>query len=162
MASQLQGARQRGHRIEMTGSRKTECTQSRHCPLQFVDFDAQVELLPQQVFKLRLGCSDSNGRGCMQGYCNRRLITSTTDSYPKFKVSLTRLLSARKVHSVAIVRAGLSAGNWLESKPGTVPRCIHPQRLPLSHLIARQIRYNHGFRRPYREPGAHRGRGCAC
>jgi hypothetical protein len=38
MASQLQGARQRRHRIEMSGSRKTKCSQSRHCPLQFIDF----------------------------------------------------------------------------------------------------------------------------
>jgi hypothetical protein len=34
MTSQLQGMRQRGHRIEMTGSRKTKCPKFCHCPLQ--------------------------------------------------------------------------------------------------------------------------------
>jgi hypothetical protein len=30
VASQLQGTRQRGHWIQMTGPRKTKCSQSRH------------------------------------------------------------------------------------------------------------------------------------
>src|ERR1017187_3910251 len=76
VASQLQGTRQCGHWIQMTGPRKTKCSQSRHCYLQSLDFNVTLEtvvsagiLIGWSSFGNAVGRADASQAGATGSGC---------------------------------------------------------------------------------------------
>src|ERR1039457_3354249 len=90
VASQLQGTRQRGHWIQMTGPRKTECSQSRHCYLQSLDFNVTLETTVSAC--IVIGWS-SFGKCCGACRCKSSRPNRTL-AHPRVRAALRATLEA--------------------------------------------------------------------